>query len=243
MKYPQAPVSEVIFGVSNANGLFEKHSLINTISLLKEDLPNYQILAPIADDIERDGEIFKELDPKKSGEILIRHRKIDDSLLVQTQKNKLYLNWIRSDEKNVGNYPGFNNIKSLFLSYALKLGISVSEHSNFELTYLDRLIIGKDIKEVDDLLNSSNFSFPFRVNDASLKNILLSTTQKLSHPNTYLISSIRTNLNIDNKKVINIENKIIGFDVDFENWIEKAHQFQIDFFENNFNKELLESWK
>ena len=113
-KYPKAPVSEVIFGVTFSEARRSIRELFDAQKALSDEYPRVEIRPPLVDETMSGFQITQELNPERMGSILIRLRSDDDHWMCQVQTNKIYLNWIRPDHEPVGNYPGFTAVYRRF---------------------------------------------------------------------------------------------------------------------------------
>ena len=114
MKYTKAPVSEVIIGLTFKEAKFSLLDIFFIQSVLKDEFPSVDVRPPLPDDSLSAYRLNTELNPVNTGPFLLRLRDDKQKWLYQLQRNKLYVNWVRSDIEEVGQCVGFDEILSRF---------------------------------------------------------------------------------------------------------------------------------
>ncbi len=253
VKYSQAPISEVICGLTFSNNIFERnHAIYDIISYLKQEYPVLETVQPLADEFLEDYRLLTSISSQE-GPFLQRLRKQDNKWLAQIQFNKLYYNWIRRDNQSVGEYPGFtyifNEFKKILEKTVSYTGVSVSGiHSqikHYSLLYQDRVMWQDhidDLAKIDKILKISIPSISYATN-----NLFSRYTLPLSEIDGYADLRINTAASTieQNRQMliiqVEIKSKAERFEID--EWFNKAHELQIDFFEQIFQPNILSQWK
>jgi uncharacterized protein (TIGR04255 family) len=248
VKYKNAPVSEVILGVTFKDGLLARNNyFIEIIHEFLNEYPLYQVVQPLANDSFQTPHEGLIIDTNHTGPLLHRLRSKDSNWLVQIQFNKVFLNWIRDDNKEVGNYPGFSLIFDKFKALLDKvLNRTDSNELDIlytELTYHDRI----DNDNVIENLNSTiNFSLPnFKTKSLKTTDFSTSTYSIVEELGGFLVLNVLALPNSLNKRILKIEATLKSNSPNAlsNKWFDKAHQFQVEIFEELIKKETLDKWK
>jgi len=248
--YKNAPVSEVIFGITYNQPVISLEILFSIYSDLKEKYPIIEILPPIADTNLEEFKLTEIINPKTSGHFLLRLKSQDYHWLFQLQRNKVYFNWIRPDTKKPGGYPGYALIENEFIDIIkiLDENYRVDTLNNvkyFDLTYHDRVEWQEYINSINDINEILNFNLPKISNKNGLNNIF----SKYTYPEEMLgghgVLNINTGTSISDKQLMNFENVLRGYkaNLDQRSWFELAHKKQVEQFQYIFNKNILNKWK
>jgi len=252
-KYSNAPVSEVILGVTfNSEVLKKDNFFLTIINQLKSDYPDYTVHNALPNE-ELSGNLrnLKNI-AQHSGPILYRLKSKELDWLVQVQWNKLYVNWIRTDLEKVGKYPGFEALLSRFRDLYNKADstLDISKEVNYlELTYHDRIEWQQYINDLGDIHNIINMNLaPLDSAFGSYKpiNFITFKTYKIPELNGFATFNLNTETNKQGKQIIKTELSLKGKlsnEVDLYKWIKDARSFQSSFFEKLINPEILEKWK
>lgn len=247
MKYIHAPVSEVIIGVTFAESAINVSNLFQAQHKLSELFPLSEIRPPIANESLVEFRLSTELLPEQTGPMLIRMRSKDKKWLCQIQKNKVYLNWIRSDVEDVGSYVGFTNILKEFTKVISILGLDFKDCKikYYDLTYHDRLEWQDYVGSISDLTKIMKFCPPAIDTPEGFNNFFTKYTYHFPDLGGFGILSINTDTSAKGQQVIKFENIIRGYakEMAFDAWIEEAHKAQFQFFEQMFTEETLSKWK
>lgn len=248
MQYSNAPISEVIFGItlkepiSNATDILDYY-----VHMLKKNYPIMELSNPLGDYVihENDNvEIYVNAD--NTGQAIFRFRSSDKIFLIQIQKNKLYFNWIRNDSEPTGNYPGFSilfrNFQEILNGYFSFFNLSQDSIVSCDLTYHDRFDLKKTPKDI-------LFFNIFRNNPINYGDKLLTYSVKLSEQ----IEDISSYSSTIVETVFSAETKILRFEhiihslnqlsLSYEDWFEEAHKKQLSSFEMTFSDKVLETWR
>jgi uncharacterized protein (TIGR04255 family) len=261
VKYQKAPISEVIFGVIFDTNLLARNSILfEIITELKKEYPILQTSPTIFEEDLQENKLFQNINPDTAGFSLYRLMDNDRKLIVQLQQNFLVLNWVRSDDHNVGSYLGFTHLfeefKKLFKLIQTKFEsynpeTDIFKHiKSFTLHYQDRVFFKEyidDFSQISDLIAmqlpvfklSDNYSVP-------PNNIFSKFTTPLPSINGYSIISINTGVTLpSNQQILVVECRMKGkfAENSLDKWFEEAHKTQIIFFENFFNQKRLEEWQ
>lgn len=258
MKYTKAPISELICGVVfHTNTLATNNALFELISELQSEYPILKTNPAIFEEELIGMTLQSSMDFEKSGFSMYRLFSKDEKWLVQLQYNFFSIHWIRKDEENTGDYPGFDAVYGRFENILEKVKMKFTSRNPklnfqsaikvFSLHYQDRIFINRSVKE-GKLDNIFNTDLPFYGNTKSdihfPNNIFCKFTIPCKDLNGYGIIGLNTGTSQSTgEPIFVLENKIKGKFDDTKEWFNKAHSVQLAFFENFFKKETLESWK
>lgn len=256
--YKNAPISEVVFGLTFREPILGYKSLIfEVISELKRKYSIVLMTRPLANESLTGFQHGQITDPSKTGAALYRLLSPDNHWMVQVQSNKIIFNWVRLDERQVGDYPGFNNIYKEFLEVfneiseifnkneAPRLDQKILYH---ELVYQNRFPWENYIDTLSEMNKIIALKLPeiFATNEKKLppNNIFSQYTYPIDEIDGFGVLTINTGTSDTLKKqMIIFECKLIGKSSNFEEWFEKSHQIQLNTFKNLFTPTTLESWK
>lgn len=250
-KLSKAPVSEVVFGITLLNNRISDSDIISLLNEYKVKYPNIEITPPLANEWLVDYKILPEIDILKSGQILYRLRSSDKKYLIQLQGNKFYLNWIRQDEEDVGNYPGFskilavfNELKEVIVSF-LKHDIFENNIKYYELSYHDRFEWQEYIENISQIEKIMNFNPPKIGIDTGFNNVFSQYTYQNDMIGGYGSLSINTSTSIKNKQLLRFESIIRGVlpDASSNSWFKMGHDIQNKIFLNTFKDLILDTWR
>lgn len=252
-KYKNAPVSEVICGVTfKSNVLSKENYFLKLLSDLRADYPMYQILAPLFNEELSGHQMNVMVNSQLTGPALFRMRSADGAWLVQAQLNKIYVNWVRDDTKDVGNYPGYTAIYQRFKDVLLKvtndLNLSPDDFQYFDLTYHDRIEWSEHIQSLSQINEIVNFKFPdLSVDDSKsdIANFNSGLNVRLDDLGGFLIFNFLTATGFTGKQILRLEFSLKGFrsDIGIDEWFDKAHLAQVKLFEKFLNSKLLSQWQ
>ena len=250
MKYTKAPVSEVIIGVSFKEAKFALLDVFSIQSALKDEFPRVDIRPPLADESLSEHRLNAELNPDHTGPFSLRLR--DDSMkwLYQIQRNKLYVNWIRSDIEEVGQYVGFDKILRRFEALCQLIQSEVPEItfddvSYFDVTYHDRLEWESYISNISELSEIMNFQPPRISIENGFNNVMSRYTFHEPSLGGYGVLSMNTDTSPKSSQILKVETGIRGKikNVSRLEWLHKANERQVQFFEEIFKPEILRKWQ
>lgn len=250
MKYTRAPLSEVIIGVSFKEAKFALLDVFSIQSLLKDEFPRVDIRPPLADESLSEHRLNTELNPESTGPFLLRLRDDSKKWLCQIQRNKLYVNWVRSDIEEVGQYVGFEKVlgrfEALFKVVQSKvLEITFGDVSYFEVAYHDRLEWELYISSISELSKIINFQPPRISIENGFNNVMSRYTFHEPSLGGYGVLSISTDTSPKPSQVLKLETGIRGKleNVSRLEWFRKANERQVQFFEEIFKPEILRKWQ
>lgn len=247
MKYRNAPVSEVVVGVSFKTSVFSDDDLFQINTMLNKEYPSVEMMPPLNLEILNGYQLQVGFDIATSGQVLYRRRSVNREWLVQIQQNKIYLNWIRADSDPVGSYPGFSIIINKFFELMSVLSTKLNKDlSNnivlFDLTYHDRFSWQDYIKDLTEINTILDLSIP-KILDEENNNIFSKFVYPLKQLNGFGIISINTVTSPETmKQILTIETSLRGFDTDIKTWFDKAHNLQTCIFENLFRESIKNKW-
>ena len=247
-KYKKAPVSEVILGATFKHQVIDIDGLFDLRSTLKKEYPNIELNSPLADVYLKDYKLSTQIDVDRVGPFRLRLRSESSRWLIQIQLNKIYLNWIRKDSDEVGNYPGYTKIKSKVdnvLDKFLEQSITSERGVDYyELTYQDRLKWEEYIDSLNDLHEIINLSTPTLGAGNDFNNVINEYTYPISSLNGYGITKIDTKTSIENYQILKFQNILRGYKelVERDKWFNDAHNNQLDTFEKIFRDSILNNW-
>jgi uncharacterized protein (TIGR04255 family) len=248
-RYPKAPVSEVIFGVTFSEKRLSIRDLFDGQQALSDKYPRVEIRPPLVDEWMSGFQITQELNPDRTGAVLIRLRSDDDNWMCQIQVNKVYLNWIRPDHEPVGNYPGYTAVYRKFgdLLNALSLGFSEFTSDSvkyYDLTYHDRLEWQEYIDSLSDAYKIMRFRPPEIETPEGLNNSFSRYTYSYDSLGGYGIFAVNTATAATGKQVLQLESTLRGITPhqSSDAWFNAAHMVQYDHFSRIFTPEILEQW-
>ena len=249
--YPNAPVSEVIFGVTFLEKRLSISRLFDARQALSDKYPRVEIRPPIADEWMSGFQIAQELNQERTGTVLIRLRSEDGNWMCQLQGNKVYFNWIRLDREPVGNYPGYNIIYGRFRETlnALRLDSSNLTHNSvryFDLSYHDRLKWQEYINSLSDTHKIMRFKPPEIKTPEGLNNSFSRFTYSYDPLGGYGIFAVNTATQAaaEGKQVLQLESTLRGITPhqSLDDWFSAAHKLQYDHFKGFFTAETLAKW-
>ncbi len=253
--YKNAPISEVIFGVTFDKKYFEMHDIFRLFTEIFSDFNSSSFFPPLANEIlKENGLIEGTVHPQIAGQSLIRSRTVDKRWLLQAQGNKFYLNWTRPDEAGVGSYPGYESIKTRFFEYVEKvendfLKQKITENAiQYELTYINRIEWQNYIENVAEISRITNIKLPDCMLTGQTTGIGIDSYAILADISGYSKTSLQSTI-IDPKKTakkaLQFENLLRGnlHGVTMRDWFDKAHDIQITIFEDFFTEEVKNKWK
>ena len=247
-KYPKAPVSEVIFGVTFSEGRLSIRDLFDAQQALSDEDPRVEIRPPLVDETMSGFQITQEVNPEKMGSVLIRLRS-HDNWMCQIQANKVYLNWIRPDHEPVGNYPGYTAIYRKFGMALNALSLSSADFTTdsvkyYDLSYHDRLEWQEYIASLSDAHKIMRIKPPEIETPDGLNNLVSRYTYRYDPLGGYGIFAVNTATDATGKHVLQIESTLRGITPhqSSDTWFNEAHTVQYDHFSRIFTSEILEQW-
>ena len=248
-RYPKAPVSEVIFGVTFSEERLSIKNLFDAQQALSDRYPRVEIRPPIADEWMSGFQITQELSQERTGAVLIRLRSDDDNWMCQIQANKVYLNWIRPDHESVGNYPGYTAVHRKFgeVLNALRLNsldLTPDSVRYYDLSYHDRLEWQEYIDSLSETHKIMRFKPPEIRTPDGLNNSFSRYTYSYDPLGGYGILAVNTATDARGKQVLRIESILRGITPHHSRdaWFNEAHKVQYDHFNRIFTEGILEQW-
>lgn len=251
MEYKNAPLSECICGVIFNHSIFTDDCLFKINSLFSECFPIVEIHPPLFIEEVVNDHLQPVMNPVISGQVLYRRRTTDRKWLLQIQKNLIYLNWIRTDSENVGDYVGFNKVFAKFKNILNKIKeeLDIDVYANIylcDITYNDRIELSENgipnLTVLEDYLNISVPSFPYETN-----RILFNHRDSFVDKEIKLFGIIDLNLVVNSQKRDFLQLGIVlrgGISqIGFDKWFEEAHLKQHSIFESVVKQKLLDKWK
>lgn len=253
IKYKIAPVSEVIFGVTFKSALLGKNNFyLKFLSTLIDEYPGYSVHVPLFNEELKGYQNNLVTNPSVTGPVLHRLRSEDQSWLIQIQLNKLYLNWIRDDQKDPGNYPGYTQIfktfKDLLNRVFEELEASDKDIDSYELSYHDRIRwtdYVDNIKDVNEIVNYTLPQLNFGSQGIEIVNFNKRLNARVSNIGGFMTFNFATLTEITGKQILGLELSLKGIvaNISSDEWFEEAHQMQIKLFAKFLNPQILEKWK
>lgn len=253
IKYKNAPVSEVIFGVTFKDAILGNGNFhLKLISKLIDKYPVYNIQPPLVNEELKGYQNNLISNPFAAGPALYRLRSADNSWLIQIQLNKLYLNWIRDDQKDPGHYPGYTAISSefndLLKNVLAELRASESDILYYELTYHDRIKwidYVTSIKDIDQIVNYKLPQLDLDSSSVEIVNFNKILNAKIEHLGGFMSLNFATATDVTGKQILRLELSIKGnlSNNSMNDWFEKAHITQVELFEKIMNHQILKLWQ
>jgi len=248
MKYSKAPVSEVIFGITYGTNIISVDKLFHISSMFSTEFPNVEICPALVLEELNGFRLQPMVADIGAGPFLVRRWTNDAKWLLQVQSNKIYFNWIRKDDKPVGEYVGFLKIKESFDEIFEKISRVVdvkTNHSLYELSYHDRVEWQGIISDMSEINTIMNVASPPKFSDEGYNNLFSRYTYQSSDIGGYGLLGINTDTSIFQKQVIRFESNLRGIipQKSFDEWMTLAHQKQLLIFESCFGEKIRNSWK
>lgn len=230
--------------------------LFDIINALKSSYPGLQTSPPIHQEVISNGTIQGALDYNAAGFSLYRLTSIDGKFQLMLQQNQITLHWVRRDEENVGNYPGFEFIFNEFMKVMDLIRRSVriynvdltNEIKEYYLCYNDRvnLTFQESIGfALEDILTVGLPNFKMNGKSYPTNHIVARYSFDCPDIDGFSIVGIQTQ-SVGNIKLLTVENKLKGIfndKSDLKGWFNAAHSVQLSSFENLFSSRVLETWK
>ena len=248
-KYPKAPVSEVIFGVTFSEARQSIRELFDARQALSDEYPRVEIRPPLVDETMSGFQVTQELNPDRMGSVLIRLRSDDDNWMCQVQANKVYLNWIRPDHEPVGNYPGYTAVYRRFGQALDALDLSSADFTTdsvkyYDLSYHDRLEWQEHIASLSDAHKIMRLKPPEIEAPEGFNNLISRYTYRYDPLGGYGTFSVNTDTAATGKQVLKFESTLRGITPHHtsDTWFNEAHMVQYDHFSRIFTPEILAQW-
>ena len=248
-KYPKAPVSEVIFGVTFSENFLSIRDLFDAQRTLSDEFTRLEIRPPIADEWMSGFQVTQELNPEISGTVLIRLRSDDGNWMCQIQANKIYFNWIRPDHEPVGNYPGYTAIYCKYGEALNALNINIPDIPSdkvkyYELSYHDRIEWQEYLDSLSDAQKIMRFKPPDIKTPEGFNNSFARYTYSYESLGGFGIFAMNTATAATGKQVLQFESTLRGITPhqSSDAWYNAAHKVQFDHFSRFFQPEILEQW-
>ena len=248
-RYPKAPVSEVIFGVTFSEARLSERDLFGAQQALSDEYPKIEIRPPLADEAMSGFQITHELNPQTTP-ILIRLRSEDGGWMCQVQANKVYLNWIRPDDKPVGNYPGYAAVYSRFGEVLDALGFLSAGFSDdtvkyYDLGYHHRLEWQEHIANLGEAHKIMRLKPPEITTPGGLNSIFSRYTFTCDPLGGYGILSVNSATTATGKQVLMFESTLRGITPhrSSDAWFTEARTVQAGNFTRLFRPEILAQWE
>ena len=247
--YPKAPVSEVIFGVTFSDKWLSIEDQFDVRRVLSEVYPRVEILPPIADEWMDGFQLTQDLNPDKTGVVLIRLRSKDGNWMCQIQANKFYFNWIRPDHVPVGSYPGYDEIYRKFNEAFHVLEqrfpqITSDPVKYYDLSYYNRFEWQEYIRSLSDAHKIMRFRPPEIKTPEGLNNSFSKYTYSYEPLGGYGVFAMNTATAATGKQVLQLESTLRGIipNQSSEEWFNAAHMVQYEHFRRIFTPEVLKQW-
>ncbi|WP_293893043.1 TIGR04255 family protein [Flavobacterium sp.] len=251
VKYSKAPISEIIFGVVfKSNILFQNGVLFELLSELKDRFPNMFTHPSLGEEDVVNGLIQVTILHEDAGFSAYRLVSNDNKWQIIFHQNSFSLHWVRKDTEDVGNYPGFSNIFSEFLSIINLIKAKINDLDThikaYSLSYSDRVNL-QEYEEsglsIFEIITIQTPKFSISKKEYSYNNFYSRYSVFCEEINGYSIFGINTPT-LPIGQLLIIDNKLKGYNDDsIEVWFEKAHKIQTSFFENIFSETILKMWK
>ena len=248
-KYLEAPVSEVIFGVTFSEARLPIRELFDARQALSDEYPRVEIRPPLVDETMSGFQVTQELNPDRMGSVLIRLRSDDDNWMCQVQANKVYLNWIRPDHEPVGNYPGYTAVYRRFGQALDALDLSSADFTTdsvkyYDLSYHDRLEWQEHIASLSDAHKIMRLKPPEIEAPEGFNNLISRYTYRYDPLGGYGTFSVNTDTAATGKQVLKFESTLRGITPHHtsDTWFNEAHMVQYDHFSRIFTPEILAQW-
>ncbi|MXY98091.1 MAG: TIGR04255 family protein [Gemmatimonadetes bacterium] len=247
--FPNAPVSEVILGVTSSEKWLSIEDQFDAQRALSDTFPRVEILPPIADEWMDGFQLTQDLNPGRMGVVLVRLRSNDGNWMCQIQANKFYFNWIRPDFEPVGSYPGFEDIYQRFCEAFQALSerfpkITSIPVKYYDLGYHDRLEWQDYIDNLSDVHKIMRFNPPAIETPEGLNNSFSRYTYNYSPLGGYGVFAVNTDTAATGKQVLKLESTLRGIvpNQSREDWFNTAHMIQYEHFMRVFTPEVLKRW-
>lgn len=241
-------MSEVLLGITwNGKFLHDRGDFFSLLERLNRDYPKQQTLGPIADEVMLANGIPQQfVNPNESGPVLYRFSDPNLQWLVQVQYNKIYLNWIRVDGRQVGDYPGYGAIWTRFENLLRSLSltdIELKQVKYLDLTYQDRFTWHGQIEspgDVDEIMEMRIAALPQGAN----KSFFLASNYALEDLGGFASLQVQQPAPAG-QDILSVQLSTKGLlpDVSLAKWFDLAHGVQTDFFQSFFKQRLLDSWR
>lgn len=255
VSYTKAPISELIIGINFNERVFNEILIHKFINNFISEYPRIEYLTPLPDEkLESNINLLVfDNNSTKSGIVLHRLRNENGNELVQIQGDKLYFNWIRTDDKNPeGQYQGFSknyNVFKKLLAYLFKQTSEdiLSKISYIDLTYHDRIIWTDYISDLSEIENLLNLKLNINILNQSKLNVCNTRfISKLEEGKGFITLSINTDyLHNTQNKILGVECSIKEFEItsDIDAMFVKLRNSQNTIFKNIINNKILEKWQ
>ena len=257
--YKNAPISEVIFGVTFRRGILGIDNLIfDLISDFKDNYPIVYAQNPLFDEELQDFRFLTNLNLHQTGQAVYRLQNETEKRLLQLQHNKYLFNWVRRDDQSVGEYPGFtklynqfaNGYDSIVKKFAKLLPeMEVDKYVKyFELHYQDRINWQNYINNLSEIDKILKIQIPFMPNLKggvyAPNNIVSKYTIPMPDQEGFGVITINTASSEQGEQLLVVECAIKGRseNLNKKEWFMKARDMQLQLFDQLFQNEILSSW-
>lgn len=257
VKYSKAPISEVVCGIIfNSNFLLNNSILFNFLVELSKDFPSIFTHPTIAADEVVNNGIQTATEYTKAGFTTYRIVSEDTKWQVLAQQNLITFHWVRQDDENVGNYPGFTIIFERFKEIYSTLKRIVNDDAKFSsnikhyyLSYSDRVNLEELKEEGVSITDTITLNPPkFEINNEVYKtdNYFNRYSGQCDAINGYSIVGVNSPTLPGLGQILVVDNKLKGApkeDITIDQWFKVAHDIQVSFFETIFSPKILQLWK
>jgi len=253
IKYKSAPVSEVIFGVTFKNALLLRDNFyLKLLSSLVDHYPGYSVHGPMFNEELTSYQNNLSSNPMVTGPLLYRLRSQDTSWLVQVQLNKLYLNWIRDDQMDPGNYPGYTAIFKKFRELLSRVYSEVRANDgdieSYELAYNDRIKWPEYIDDIKDVGKIVNYPLPqldFDSDGIEMVNFAKRLNARIADIGGFMTFNFASLTEVTGKQILGLELSLKGMvnSISSDEWFERAHQMHLKLFQKILNPQILKKWQ
>lgn len=254
-KYVNAPISEVIFGVTFNQAVYG-NLLFELIARFKKDYPKIQLQSPLPDETLKGYTIENIIEAELTGAFLTRLFSVDDHWLLQLQNNKFFFNWLRRDDLPTGKYPGYMEICRRFdelFNESLESIVFDKNNLNtavkhYSLIYQDRIFWQDHIKNLSDIGEIIKIELPSlprtMASSSTPTNIFFKSTIPVEEIGGHVNININTGIS-SNRPVLILQSEIYGKkdSGSMLEWFDVSRNIQQNLFENIFQQEILRQWQ
>ena len=228
------PLIELVIGIQFNKAIINNDLIIKIYnSLLSKEFPKVEEKPSIPASIEEYNKptITKILNGFYSRKLFISN---DNNKLIQIQPDKILFNWRKISSGDL--YPRFQNVYKEFTDFLKKLEkiIEYKDYINqYEITYIDHFQL--DLFDICSFNISKLFNIFFLNENEEISNIGIKYSIPQNSINGNLNISIQSAIrNIDNKKIIVLENTCRGFNknTNMDNWFNDSHDILYNHFFN-----------
>jgi uncharacterized protein (TIGR04255 family) len=248
VKYSNAPISNVSLAVIfNDADLINESIFFEILTILNKKFEEVEVRPTFEEEIVVNGLIQRNINFDVAGFTAYGFSNPTENIQVNLQQNLVFLQWARNDDEDPGHYPGFESLYEAFTEIWANItllfpGID-SKVKSYALSYVDRV----PLQQGDKISEFVNIKLPeFESNNAKYftNSIVSALIADCSEVNGHCMIKINTPT-LPIGRLLIVENKIKGVpgNLTIDEWFNKAHKVQEDFFSSIFNEKLLYEWK